>query len=687
MLEAVSGVFIAVVIIIFVGFLAMLAKFYRKVHQGKAIVRNGVGGVKVSFSGIFVIPILHHMEIIDISVKRVVIDRQGEEGLICMDNMRADIKVAFFVRVNKTVEDVLKVAQSIGCDRASNLETLRELFEAKFSEALKTVGKQFNFVDLYNSRERFKEEILKIIGTDLNGYVLDDAAIDFLEQTPLESLKPNNILDAEGIKKITKLTSEQLILANQIKREKEKVITKQDVEAREAILELNRQQADAEHRQKREVETIKAREEAETKKIQQEERLKAESARISSDEEIQVAEENKERQIIVARKNKERTEAVENERVEKDRALEAIERERVVSLTQIERDKAVEIEKKNIQDVIRERVMVEKTVVEEQERIKDTEAFAGADREKRVAVTAAEREAEQSLVIDVKAAEASRRVAELKAEEDMVRTVKAAEADRKASELKAEEMVIEADAQKSAAERKADARKMMADAEAAEKAAAGLAEVHVMESRASALEKEGAAEARVAALKFEAEAKGIQDKANAMKIFDEVGRAHEEFKLRLNKEKEIEIAEIDNRRAIASHQAEVLSQALKSARVDIVGGDATFFDKIVGAVSSGKSVDRYVNSSKVLSDVKETFFNADPDYFQSQLAAFFSRFGVSAEDFKNLTLSAALAKLVTLSGDSDARGALYGLLSQAERSGMGDKLVSALKQTTTDKTG
>ncbi len=82
---------------------------------------------------------------------------------------------------------------------------MRELFDAKFSEALKTVGKQFEFVELYDKREKFKDEILKVIGTDLNGYRLDDCAIDYLEQTRLELLNPNNILDAEGIKKITEL--------------------------------------------------------------------------------------------------------------------------------------------------------------------------------------------------------------------------------------------------------------------------------------------------------------------------------------------------------------------------------------------------------------------------------------------------------------------------------------------------
>jgi len=41
----------------------------------------------------------------------------------------------------------------------------------------------------------------------------------------------------------------------------------------------------------------------------------------------------------------------------------------VVTLAQISKDKAVEEERKNIQEVIHERVAIEETVVEEQERI------------------------------------------------------------------------------------------------------------------------------------------------------------------------------------------------------------------------------------------------------------------------------------------------------------------------------
>jgi uncharacterized membrane protein YqiK len=255
------------------GIIYLVITCFRKIEKGTALIRTGIGQTKVTFDGMFVVPVLHRADLMDISLKRVEIDRTGKNGLICKDNMRADIKVAFFVRVNNNREDVLQVAGAIGCDRASSEVEIRQLFDAKFSEALKTVGKQFDFTELYEKRDQFRDEILKVIGTDLNGFVLDDAAIDYLEQTPLEALDPDNILDAEGIKKITELTAGQAKLSNNIQRDKEKVIKQQDVEAREAILELERQLAETEAKQEREVEIVKLREQAETDKVREEEHL------------------------------------------------------------------------------------------------------------------------------------------------------------------------------------------------------------------------------------------------------------------------------------------------------------------------------------------------------------------------------------------------------------------------------
>ena len=228
--------------------------------------------------------------------------------------------------------------------------------------------------------------------------------------------------------------------------------------------------------------------------MEHEERLKAESARIRTDEELAIAEENKLRQVIVAEKSKDRTNAVETERVEKDRLLEVKERERVVGVADIEKDKAIEVEKRNIQEVIRERVIVERAVVEEQERIKDTEEFAGADRLKQVTVTKAEMEAEENLVKEVKAAEAQ----------------------KTSAELLAEKVVIEAEADKTATEKKSDAIKVMAEAKTADGAAIGLADAQVMIAKATATEKTGQAEANVMIAKAEGVQKTGEAEANVM---------------------------------------------------------------------------------------------------------------------------------------------------------------------------
>ena len=382
--------------------------------------------------------------------------------------------------------------------------------------------------------------------------------------------------------------------------------------------------------------------------------------------EIEIAEENKQRQVLVALRNKERTDAVEVERVKRDQELESIERQRVTELKDIEKEKALEVQRKEIQDVIKERVAVEKTVVIEQEKIKDTEAFAGADRTKQVKVTLAEAQAQEILIEQIKRAEAVKEAAQLHADQELYERVKAAEADKQAAELHAEEVVVAAEAEQAAAEKQSAAKKMLAEATAKETAAPGIGEAEVMVAKADATEKQGTAEAKVNQLKFEAEATGIEQKAAAMKLFEEAGQDHEEFKLELEKEKAVELAEIDVQRQIAEQQAVVVGEALKSANIDIVGGETQFFDRITNAITTGKAVDRTVDNSRVLGDVKETFFNGDPEYYKEQIASWIDQYGIETEDIKNLSVGALLGNLIT-KADGDNRNKLLSFLNAAER--------------------
>lgn len=666
-LPLIAGIIVAVVAS--VGLIFWILSMYKKTVQGIVILRTGYGGTKVFFNAGIVIPIIHRMESMDISVKKLEIAREGKAGLICKDNMRADIQVAFFIRVNKSVDDIVNVGQTIGCQRASDIHTLRELFEAKFSEALKTVGKKFEFIELYEARSEFRQEILDIIGTDLNGYVLDDCAIDYLEQTSIDSLDKDNILDSEGIKKITELTATQNIKANQVRRDEEKTITKQNVEAREAILELEKQLAEKEESQKREVANIKARENAEILKVNEEERLKYETVRIATEEKLQIAEENKLRQVVIAAKNKERADLVETERVQKDKMLEATERERIVSLAQIEKEKAIELEKKNIQDAIRERLTMEKTVVEEQQGIKDLEAFKTADRNKQVEITLATQEAEKKLIEETRAAEARK----LAAEKD------------------AQKYVIEAQAKRDAAEKEAEARKIIADAKAKEEATVGLSEAQVLhakadaaerqgiveavviEKKADAIKKEGIAQAEVIKEKALAEAAGITEKAEAMKKLNDAGKDHEEFRLTLAKEKEVELAQIAIQKDIAQAQAGVLAEAFKSAKIDIVGGDNTFFDNVIRQVSAGKGLDKFISHSENATLIKENLLG-DGENIIGKVMGMVDKYNISSEDIKNMSIAGLIFKLNSVANQQE-RGLLDRALDMAKSLGIDHKPV------------
>jgi len=694
-LSGVSGIILlalGIIVFLIISFFVVLSMFYKKIPQGKAIVRTGVGGSKVAFNkGMYVIPVFHKMEIMDISVKKIEIARMQHDGLICRDNIRADIKVAFFVRVNKSVDDVINVAQNLGCDRASDPETLKSIFESKFSEALKTVGKKFDFIELYEARREFRDEILNIIGTDLNGYILDDCAIDYLEQTELRFLSAENILDSEGIKKITELTAKQNMSANLIRREEEKVIKKQNVEAREAILELERQLAEKEEKQKREIDNIKAREEAEITKVREEERLKSQTVRISTEESLAIQEENKLRQIIIAEKNKIRTDAVETERVEKDRALEQTERERIVTLAQIDKERSIETEKKSIQNVIKERVQLEKGVVEEQQNVRDVEVYREVERKKQAGVIAASQEAEERLIATVKDAEESK----IAAEQEKEKKVIDADAQKMVAERKAQEVLIDAEAKKEAASKEAEARKIIAEAQAKEEAAIGLSEAEVMiakaeaeeiqgtkmaaviEIKAEAMRKEGLAEAEVVREKAMAEAKGIEEKAEAMKKLDGVGKEHEEFKLQLQKEKEVELAHINIQKDIASAQASVLSEALKTAKIDIVGGETMFFENIVRQVSNSKGFDHLINNSQHALDIKESLMGPDgKGDLAEKIRGLADKYGISSNDIKNLTVSAALIKLQQAAGgqgNEEDAGFINSLFGMAKNLGISNK--------------
>lgn len=357
----------------------------------------------------------------------------------------------------------------------------------------------------------------------------------------------------------------------------------------------------------------------------EEERLRAQSAFLKTEEQLGIQRENQAREVAVAQKNRERVIAVENERIEKDRLLEVIARDRESELTRISAEKEVEAERRDIAEVIRERIAVDRTVAEQEESIKRLRAVEEAERDRQAVIIAAEQAAVHRAAEELTLAEARN---------------KAADMDARAKIRLAEGIQAEA-----AAEGLAAVQVREKEADAIEKAGRAEAEATEARLRAEAVgtREKALAEATAIGEKLKAEAAGLTEKAAAMAALDEASRTHEEYRLRLEAEKDIRLAGLEVQRQVAEAQATVLATGLEHADISIVGGESVFLDRLVQSVSLGKSVDGFMEHSQTAQTLAGPWLNGDGSFTEDLTKVLGS---LSTGDVQNLSVSALLAKVM-----------------------------------------
>ena len=298
------------------------------------------------------------------------------------------------------------------------------------------------------------------------------------------------------------------------------------------------------------------------------------------------------REIALTAKDEE----VERARVQKTRAVEVEEREREIALTgkdeeveraRVKKARAVEVEERErdialiAKEQERERADIQRFLAREQEERDRQIALAAKTREleqaetSRLEMTARREQAEHD-------AESVRRVADASRQKeiDRIRAEKEADTRRIDEENKAQitrmHMLTQAESRSLAAEREAEATltRARATSEAQQIAAVGI------EREAGAV---GRAEVSIEALRventqrrFEAEAVGIEAKADALKRYNESATFLELAKLHIEAERDIHI-----------DQAKAMGTALTGAHIRMYGGDGGTVDNIRQLFTSG----------------------------------------------------------------------------------------------------
>lgn len=599
------GIFVLASLVI-AGF---LASRYKKVKEaGTALIVVGLNKIFASKVGAFVWPVIHSHKFVDVTDKKIVIVRRGVakgddkhgdrayEGIHCQDNIRADLEVAFYIGLDDDLDNIVTLANKLGVQKIGSQELLEEHFTDKFSEALKSTVKQFDYEELHTSRQKFRDTVKSVLKDDLSGYKLLDVVIDKVDQTALEAHDAGNVLDVRGIRKIQSITAEENIATNKIIEEEKSKKKKDSVAEGTRRLELDKQLEEATAKQQREISVVQATEQSLTKVKEEEEREKGERAEIKANEGIAIENENMDREVEVTKINNRRVVEIEAEKVNRATETERVETEREVEVRTQEKEQQVEVKKKDVAETVAERVAIEKNITKEQEAIRTVEVEESAKREKFAQVTASEALADSNKITTVRAAEASKDSSELQAQELVVK----AEANLKADKLEADGIIAKAEAKKQ------------------DLAAPGLAEAEVLSNMAGAKEKDGLAEVKVktglaGAIKAEGEALAFSEEAmgkavavgetEKYKAMDSISvevREHEIKKLHIEKDQQVEIAQIDADKEIGIEGAKAMGAGLEKADLQIFG-DENMLKAIKESVSGAKSIDAKFDNSEILS--------------------------------------------------------------------------------------
>ena len=385
----------------------IFARLYRRASKEISFVRTGFGGQKVVMNGgALVFPVLHEIIPVNMNTLRLEVRRASDQALITRDRMRVDVLAEFYVRVKPTQESIANAAQTLGT-RTMHPQELKELVEGKFVDALRAVAAEMAMTELHEQRVNFVQKVQQVVSEDLlkNGLELESVSLTGLDQTSKEFFNPDNAFDAEGLTKLTEEIELRRKKRNEIEQDTMVAIQRKNLEAEQHKLQIAKEEEYARLEQQREVEIRRAAQAAEIASEQAAKKQAAEEAQISAQRSVDLA------KITADR-------AVEEENINKERNVKEkdIERQRVVELAEQDRDIAIAEKSKAKSESEADAAVARALAVQAEEKVITAQEKEKAERQKQIEIIEAAKIAEKDAISITVAAQADKQAADDKAE-------------------------------------------------------------------------------------------------------------------------------------------------------------------------------------------------------------------------------------------------------------------------------
>jgi uncharacterized membrane protein YqiK len=375
---------------------------YLRSSKERAFVRTGLGGQKVVLNGgALVLPIVHEVVPVNMNTLRLEVSRGRDKALITKDRMRVDVVSEFYVRVQATVDAIAAAAQTLG-QRTLEPETLKELVEGKFVDALRTVAAEMTMEEMHEKRGEYVKRVKAVVAADLlqNGLELEAVSLTQLDQTGMEFFNPSNAFDAEGLTRLTEQIERRKKVRNDIEQDTMIQVRNKNLETERQALDIDRELEYARLAQERELEVQRATQRADVARQRAQQEQEAERAQITARETVDRARIAAERSVEEARIARERE--VQELEIARRQAIELAEQQRAIAVAEQSRAQS---EAQAAADLARAKA------VAEEERVFTVRETEMAERRKRIELIGAAQEAERDGLRVRLAAEAERAAA------------------------------------------------------------------------------------------------------------------------------------------------------------------------------------------------------------------------------------------------------------------------------------
>ena len=339
---------------------------------------------------------------------RLEVTRDRAHSLITKDRMRVEVTVEFFVRVIPKPEAVAAAARTLG-RRTMNPESLKDLVQGRFVDAMGMVAATMNMEEMHEHRGKYVKGVREQVGDSLthNGLELEAASLTSLDQTDIKLFNPSNAFDAEGLTRLTEEIESRKKKRNDIEQDTAIAVRNKNMESEKLALDIERDSEYSRMEQEREIAMRRAQQRAEIALEKTEREREIEEAQIRANEEIERARIRQERALEAERI--EREQETERLEVQRRRALEIEEQERVI---------AVAVKSKEQSEAQADAETARSAMVQAQEKVTTMREKEVADRRKLIELIEARLQAEREAVKLVTIAEAEHKAAGERAEAD-----------------------------------------------------------------------------------------------------------------------------------------------------------------------------------------------------------------------------------------------------------------------------